>query len=345
MSEIIATGEFAATPHPAAIAFRGQLKNGIQVPAAAATFWIATLIDRPPVLAAMTKLRAHPRIQALADLTPDEINSHLNISVRLDIKQHFADTAIMPILNGEKAVSAHNRRGVYAEITVHFFCPPHQGTHRFLQQHLDHIIGESELARRKNAGATEHYFHYYLVGDQGQPLGEKGILIDRVGALPPTIPAIAAPPPATTESTPAPAQEVPAVPTTPKPPTTKVPMALMHELKEVAAAKIMSWNDDPNHEFGQKWVISVPVLQQLLRGSGYSASQARVQAAITHRRSKIDAHHHQHGLGQRHNVHHLQPITENIVMSRKDKFKTTSIKAIGFPRPFRVDATVPCTRL
>ncbi len=76
----------------------------------------------------------------------------------------------------------------------------------------------------------------------------------------------------------------------------------------------MSWNDDPNHDFGQKWFISVPVLQQLLRGSGYSASQGRVQEALAHRRDEIEKHHRKHGLGQRHNVRHQLPITENIVM-------------------------------
>lgn len=476
-SEIVAKGQFFATNHPYAIAFRGQLKKGIQNSEEAETFLIATLVDSRQVLAAIDKLRTHPRIQELSDLTPDEINSRLNTSVRLYIKRDFEDPEIVPILTGEKSVSAHNLRGVYAEIAVHFFCPPNQGTHRFLQQHLGHVIGESELARRKNAGATEHYFHYYLIGAQGQALGEKGILLERVGMLPTSIQWIEPDP--TEEITPAtmaskqlelqqPSQaqseEEQKVAITQKQATmTRVPVELMHELKQVAAEKlnikgsyaevldavieflvddktptiaasvesfgstfqwftseierlreqveqlteerdqalanpqdqdeletlraenaqlkaevaqfqqlkqlligngalptptppitatptpvfqpkpqrtpviaeekprrvseelatsrvdeaislIMSWNDTPNRAFGQKWFISVPVLQQLLRGSGYSASQGRVQEALANRRNEIEEHHRKHGLGQRHNVRHQQPITENITM-------------------------------
>ncbi|MBM0745795.1 hypothetical protein JOY44_30990 (plasmid) [Phormidium sp. CLA17] len=113
-------------------------------------------------------------------MSPDDINSRLNTSVRHYIKSSFEDSEVLPVLPGEKAVTAHNLRGAYAEIATHFFCPPNQGTHRFLQQHLGHVIGESELAKRKNAGATEHYFHYFLIGAQQQPLGEKGILLERV---------------------------------------------------------------------------------------------------------------------------------------------------------------------
>lgn len=478
-SEIVAKGQFSATSHPYAIAFRGQLKKGILDPEEAETFLIATLVDSGQVLAAIDKLRSHPRIQELSDLIPDEINSRLNTSVRHYIKRDFEDPEIVPILTGEKSVSAHNLRGVYAEIAVYFFCPPNQGTHRFLQQHLGHVIGESELARRKNAGATEHYFHYYLYGAQGQPLGEKGILIERVGRLPASIELIEeqlTTATATTETEqlelhqqqPEEGQEVATTAQTQKTTaTTRVPADLMQELKQVAAEKfdikgsyadvldaviefllddktptiatsvesfgdtfkwftseverlreqveqlteerdqalaqtqtqdedelaalkaenaqlkaevaqfqqlkqlligngtlptpaqpivttstpvpvaqtspqrsvaiveekprrvsedlavsrideaislIMSWNDDPNHDFGQKWFISVPVLQQLLRGSGYSASQGRVQEALANRRDEIEKHHRQHGLGQRHNVRHQLPITENIVM-------------------------------
>jgi len=462
-SEIIAKGQFSVTSHPYAIAFRGQLKKGIQTLEEAQTFLITTLIESDKVLAALDKFRAHPRIQELADLSPDEINSRLNTSIRHHIKREFEDTEIVPVLTGEKSVSAHNLRGIYAEIAVHFFCPPNQATHRFIQAHLGHIIGERELASRKNAGATEHYFHYRLVGAQGQQLNEKGILLEQFGALPTTVELEPE-----TELTIESSQEIEAMAiaheTLPHPRKSRahVPSDLMHELKEVAARKlnadgsyadvleavihflrddktpaiatsiesfgstlqwftteverlreenrrltserdqaraeqaklqnqtrdqeelgrlqaenarlkaevaqfqqikqmlggnaaisptittltpmpqpkstvtatpkrlrdeeqalglvnqaidlIMAWNDSPAHDSNHKWFISVPAILNLIRGSGYSASQGRVQAAMANRKTEIDSHHQKHSLGQRHNSRHDQPITDDMTL-------------------------------
>lgn len=482
-SEIVAKGEFKSTSHPYAIAFKGQLKKGIQNLDEAQIFLIATLIESDKVLAALDKFRAHPRIQELADLSPDEINSRLNTSVRHHIKREFEDTEIVPVLTGERSVSAHNLRGCYAEIAVHYFCPPSQGTHRFIQAHLGHIIGERELANRKNAGATEHYFHYRLIGAQGQQLNEKGILLERFGTLPTTVELeLEAEPPTIEESQEnqpmaiAPAENAETQSITRKS-RAHVPSDLMHELKDIAARKlnadgsyaevleavieflqddktpaiassieslgstlqwftgeverlreenrllaserdqaraelenlhnqtqeqgeletlraenarlqaelsqfqqikqmlgggageaaepvapavapipspqtatpiaqpapqpkatvatskkriknedqalgkinqaidlIMAWNDDPSHDSNRKWFISVPAILSLIRGSGYSASQGRVTAAMTNRKAEIDAHHEKHGLGQRHNTRHDLPITEDIVL-------------------------------
>jgi hypothetical protein len=475
-SEIVAKGEFKSTSHPYAIAFRGQLKKGIQNLDEAQTFLIATLIESDKVLAALDKFRAHPRIQELADLSPDEINSRLNTSIRHYIKREFEDTEVVPVLTGEKSVSAHNLRGIYGEIAIHFFCPPNQGTHRFVQAHLGHIIGERELATRKNAGATEHYFHYRLIGAQGQQLNEKGILLERFGTLPTTVelqpePTIEAKqekqPMAIAQETPSQTRKSRA----------QVPSELMHELKEIASQKlnadgtyaeileavidflrddktptiatsiesfgstlqwftseieqlreenrrltserdqaqaeledlhtqtqeqdeletlraknarleaelaqfqqikqmlggingtavpaahataaiasppatpipqpasqpkttatpaltqkrirdknqalgkigeaidlIIAWNDDPVRDFNHKWFISVPAILSLIRGSGYSVSQGRVQAAMASQKQEIDSHHEKHKLGQRHNTRHDQPITEDIVL-------------------------------
>jgi Telomere resolvase len=471
-SEIVAKGEFKPTSHPYAIAFRGQLKKGIQNLDEAQTFLIATLIERDKVMAALDKFRAHPRIQELAGLSPDEINSRFNTSIRHHIKREFEDTEIIPVLTGEKSVSAHNLRGVYAEIAVHYFCPPSQGTHRFIQAHLGHIIGEQELANRKNAGATEHYFHYRLIGAQGQQLNEKGILLERFGALPTPVelepetapPAIEA----SQESEPMTSTQAEAQTHTRKS-RAHVPSELMHELKEVAARKlnadgsyaevleavisflqddktptiassieslgstfqwftgeverlreenrrlasernqaraelddlhnqtqklgnlealtaenarlqaevaqfqqikqmlgggtgesaesptpavaqkaspgaisivkpvvtpqrrikdedqalgkineaidaIMAWNNDSSHDSNHKWFISIPAILSLIRGSGFSASQDRVRGAMANRKEELDTHHEKHGLGQRHNTRHDQPITADIVL-------------------------------
>ncbi|MGB8700959.1 MAG: protelomerase family protein, partial [Thermosynechococcaceae cyanobacterium] len=242
-SEIVAKGSFSPGSHPYEIAFRGQLKKGIQNLEQAQTFLIAILIKSDKVLAVLDKLREHPRIQELAGLSPDEINSRLNTSVRHYIKREFEETEIVPLLRGEKSVSAHNLRGVYAEIAVHYFCPPSQATHRFVQAHLGHIIGEQELASRKNAGATEHYFHFRLVGAQGQQLSEKGVLLERFGALPSTVKSEPEQPELLAIE-----QEIEAMAIAQRQRKTQshparksraqVPSELMHDLKEIAAHKL-----------------------------------------------------------------------------------------------------------
>ncbi|MBM0745774.1 hypothetical protein JOY44_30830 (plasmid) [Phormidium sp. CLA17] len=70
----------------------------------------------------------------------------------------------------------------------------------------------------------------------------------------------------------------------------------------------------PVRAFNDKWFIGVPALLALLRGNDYSASQGRVQQALANRRPEIESHHQRHGLGQRHNVRHNNPINQIISM-------------------------------
>jgi hypothetical protein len=547
-SEIAAKGTFEKVDHPYAIAFKGQLKRGMRDPDDEPTYTIATLVEATEIIEALERFRAHPRVQELIDLDPVQINSRFNGSVRYHIRQRFEHTHLIPVLAGEKTVSAHNLRGVYATIATHFFCSPNQATHRFVQMHLGHMIGDDELTRRKNSGATEHYFHYFLVGAQGQPLNEKGILLDRF----PPLPISKAPPEETddrVETSPVETDsDRPAPPMKtednlePKEWTmadrnskqssrqssrVTIPSELMQELRAIASRKfdlkknathaaileavinglqdgtpstfassveslgstfqwftqeieqlrqqvtaanqerdralenaetlttekeqaaaqlqslqqqdsgtlatfkaksetlktenealktenealkaelvqfyqlrqmllgeqgapateviesgeraiaspqsssqapreslqaanssleaksnnitpdkgkasrdqgeeepprrvmdddialeymnqaidlIMAWNNSPDREFNHKWYISVPTLQTLLRGSGYTASQPRVRMVLEQRRQELDDHHNHHGMSQRHNVRHDLPITEDIVM-------------------------------
>ncbi|MEO1148681.1 MAG: protelomerase family protein [Cyanobacteria bacterium J06638_22] len=549
-SEIAAKGTFEPVDHPYAIAFKGQLKRGMQDPEYEPTYTIATLVEATEIIEALERFRAHPRVQELVDLDPVQINSRFNGSVRYHIRQRFEYTHLIPVLAGEKSVSAHNLRGVYATIATHFFCPPNQATHRFVQTHLGHMIGDDELTRRKNSGATEHYFHYFLIGAQEQPLNEKGILLDRFPPLPISeAPSKAADDRAeaalveTITDRPAPSIEIednlkPKERTMAdrksKQPSRQssrvtIPSDLMQELRAIASRKfdlekkathaeileaainvlqdgtastfassvesfgstfqwftqeieqlrqqvtaanqerdralenikaltteteqataqlqslqqqdsgtlatfkaesetlktenealkaenealkaelvqfhqlrqmllgdkgapetearesgeraiaapqshsqpakestqasktspkaksgsttqakdkasrdqrdqgdepskrvmddntaleymnqainlIMAWNNSPDREFSHKWYISVPILQQLLRGSGYTASQPRVRMVLEQRRQELDDHHNHHGMSQRHNVRHDLPITEDIVM-------------------------------
>ena len=77
-----------------------------------------------------------------------------------------------------------------------------------------------------------------------------------------------------------------------------------------AISLIIQWNDGGDRAFGQKWYISFPALQELLRSSGRSASQPRIKAALDNRREEINRHHDKHGLSQKHNARHQHSITE-----------------------------------
>jgi hypothetical protein len=182
-SEIAAKGTFQATAHPYAIAFSGQLKKPDGWEDAA--YVIPTLIEAGEILTALDRFRHHPRIRELQSLDCDDINSKLNSSVRHHIQTAFQEPEIIPILDGEKSVSAHNLRGVYGAIATHFFCPPTQSINRFVAAHLGHLIGEARLSG-KTPGATEHYFHYYLENSQHQPIHDRGILLDQFPPLPTT---------------------------------------------------------------------------------------------------------------------------------------------------------------
>jgi hypothetical protein len=141
------------------------------------------LVPAGEVVAALQRLRQHPRIAPLAGKSVGELNRSLANSVKRVVVKQFEETGIVPVLENEAGVTIHNLRGVYGEICVHYFCPPSRGVARFVQERLGHVISEQEL-KRANAGATQHYFHYYLVDAAGKHLGERGVLLADIGAAP-----------------------------------------------------------------------------------------------------------------------------------------------------------------
>jgi hypothetical protein len=172
-SEVVERGIFELTHHPYEVMFKGQLKKRDH--SSEVAFLTPTLLPAQEVVAAFVRFRAMPPIEAMQGLTPTVINTRMNALINKVVAERFEETGIIPVLDGESRVTIHNLRGVYGEIAVHFFCPPHQGTHRFVQQRLGHLIQANELKQRKNSGATEHYFHYYLVDAEGQPITTKGV--------------------------------------------------------------------------------------------------------------------------------------------------------------------------
>jgi Telomere resolvase len=169
-SEVVAKGTMTATNDLYWISFAGQLKKRTE----ADSYLTPCLLPAVVVLGAMERFRQHPRIAALADFSAIEINRSLADSVKRSVIRNFGDTGIVPILPSESAVTVHNLRGIYGEICTHFFCPPDRAISRFVQERLGHVISVDEL-KRANSSATQHYFHYYLVDNNGQHLGAKGI--------------------------------------------------------------------------------------------------------------------------------------------------------------------------
>ncbi len=169
-SEVVAKGTFTPSDDPYWLSFKGQLKKRTK----ADCFLTPCLLPAVTVLAALERFRQHPRIVKLSQGTPDELNRSLADSVKRSVESHFS--GIVPILSGEKAVSVHNLRGVYAQVCNYYFCPPDRTTARFLQECLGHAISAEEL-KRSNSAATQYYFHYYLVDDLGNHLSAQGTLL------------------------------------------------------------------------------------------------------------------------------------------------------------------------
>ncbi len=169
-SEVVAKGAFTPSDDPYWLSFEGQLKKRTK----ADRFLTPCLLPAVTVLAALESFRGHSRIVQLSQGTPDELNRSLADSVKRSVKSHFS--GIVPMLPGERAVSVHNLRGVYAQVCTYYFCPPDRTTARFLQECLGHVISAEEL-KRSNSAATQYYFHYYLVDSLGNHLSAKGTLL------------------------------------------------------------------------------------------------------------------------------------------------------------------------
>jgi hypothetical protein len=85
--------------------------------------------------------------------------------------------------------------------------------------------------------------------------------------------------------------------------------ALEHIKQAVQA--IMSLNDQVGRAFDDKWYISFPVVQTLLRANGLSANQKHVAAVFDVMKDELEEHHERHAIGSRHNRRH--PNVEKIV--------------------------------
>lgn len=170
-------GGMELTDQPYWVTFLGQLKKRGE----ADSYLIPCLVPAADILSVLDRFRSHPRIVRVVEMAPQDINRSLANSVKLAVQRHF--TGIVPTLDAEAGLTIHNLRGVYAEIAVHYFCPPDRGVARFVQETLGHAISEQEM-KRSNASATQHYFHYFLTDENGKHVGAKGVKLDQGKALP-----------------------------------------------------------------------------------------------------------------------------------------------------------------
>jgi len=90
----------------------------------------------------------------------------------------------------------------------------------------------------------------------------------------------------------------------PKPSRKRIPEedALGHIRRAVQA--IMNLNDQQGRAFNDKWYISFPVVQTLLRVNGLSANQKNVSVVFEEMKQELEEHHERHAIGSRHNRRH-----------------------------------------
>jgi hypothetical protein len=93
-------------------------------------------------------------------------------------------------------------------------------------------------------------------------------------------------------------------PQPPQPSRKRIPEedALGHIRRAVQA--IMSLNNQESRAFDDKWYISFPVVQTLLRAYGLSANQKNVSVVFEEMKQELEQHHERHQLGSRHNRRH-----------------------------------------
>jgi hypothetical protein len=157
---------------------------------------------------------------------------------------------------------------------------------------------------RDQAVSKLETFRQLLIGD---PSGQTNPLSAAI-ALSPSVmqksPATTSPAASHTQSTPATKPEMPSQAAPSKPPRKRLPedQALEHIRRAVQA--IMDFNNQGDRTLNEKWYISFPVLQTLLRANGLSANQNNVSTVFEEMKQELEQHHDQHHLGSRHNRRH-----------------------------------------
>ncbi len=88
----------------------------------------------------------------------------------------------------------------------------------------------------------------------------------------------------------------------------RLAIAMVHRTVD----SIMQWNNTKGREHKDKWYVSGPAIQDVIRDADFSISQSRVKTVLDERREEIELHHVEHDLGLRHNAKGDKGITSDI---------------------------------
>jgi hypothetical protein len=158
--------------------------------------------------------------------------------------------------------------------------------------------------KRDEASSKLHAFRQLLLGT-GMPSEQTG---EEENSEPPQ-----------SRSTPLSTQLSPTDPTEPpKPSRKRIPEedALGHIRQAVQT--IMHLNNQHDRSFDDKWYISFPVLQTLLRSYGLSANQKNVSVVFDELKQELEHHHERHAIRSRHNRRHpnIEKITQLVNLNQ-----------------------------
>jgi hypothetical protein len=166
-----------------------------------------------------------------------------------------------------------------------------------LQQENDQLKLE-----RDQAVAKLETFRQLLMGDRSGQANPEPTAIAGSLPAPATTPMMAAP--AARELSLARKTQPASETTTPKPARKRLSEDQALENIRRAVHAIMDFNNHGDRSLNEKWYISFPVLQTLLRANGLSANQNNVSTVFEEMKQELEQHHDQHHLGSRHNRRH-----------------------------------------
>lgn len=177
-------------------------------------------------------------------------------------------------LERDEAIHQVNQAGDSAQLELL------QQENQRLREERDEASSKLQAFRQLLLGTSGHQEQQTVEGENNQPLQSR--------------------------STPLSTQLSIVLPEPPKPSRKRIPEedALGHIRRAVQA--LISLNDQEGRAFNDKWYISFPVVQTLLRANGLSANQKNVAIVFEEMKEELEHHHDKHAIGSRHNRRHPQ---------------------------------------
>ena len=168
---------------------------------------------------------------------------------------------------------------------------------------LAQLQQENEQLKLERDQATSKLeaFRQLLMGDRSTQTNSltEPIALSTPVAPPPTLAT-----PAARDISPARKLEPASEAIAPKPARKRLPEDQALDNIRRAVQAIMNFNNHGDRTLNEKWYISFPVVQTLLRANGLSANQNNVSTVFEEMKQALEQHHDQHHLGSRHNRRH-----------------------------------------